>query len=132
MMLNKAFENHLDDVIDDEELMKLRKMSAYAQCMREFNDKIKPNFSFSKPQSSRVTFPGARLTPDRNFKLESSALTLTGSDLQRMFQSVSSEISKSIRAQIRSVELKNKAIMELGGDAIVIKARKTRSLPRQS
>jgi len=109
MMLNKAFDNHLGGVIDDEEAMKLRKASAYAACMREFNDKIKPNFSFSKPESCRVTFPGARLTPNRNVRLEASALTLTSDELQRFFQSVSSEIVDFIKAQVRSVGFKSNA-----------------------
>lgn len=125
MVLNKAFENFLRGVIDEEELMMLKRSPAFSHCMDEFERKIKPSFSFTKPINSRVTFPGIQLTPDATVNLEASALTLKRYepvlflrsscvkhivviriDLERIFSTVCKEILELSKAQMRSVELK--------------------------
>jgi hypothetical protein len=76
-MLNRAFEHYLQGVIDEEELMHLKKTSAYSDAIKQFDEKIKPSYSFSGPATYRVTFPGAKLTPDPSLGLEADAVTIS-------------------------------------------------------
>lgn len=76
-MLNKAFEHYMQGVIDEEELMHLKKTPAYSNAMQQFEEKIKPSYSSTGPASYRITFPGAKLTPDSSLGLEASALTIS-------------------------------------------------------
>lgn len=105
-MLNRAFEHFLQGVIEEEELMLLKKTPAYGSAIREFEEQVKTRYSFSGPATYRVKFPGAKLTPDPSLSLEKDAVTISSDQLKNIFQSVVREISDLIRAQIRTVEIK--------------------------
>jgi hypothetical protein len=76
-MLNKAFENFVAQAVDEEELVTLKKCYGYKQALENFEENIKRNFSMTGPAAYRITFPGARLTPDPSMRLEANALTVT-------------------------------------------------------
>jgi hypothetical protein len=76
-MLDKAFEHYIQGVIDEEELMHLKKTPAYGSAIREFAEKVKPKYSFTGPTTYRIEFPGANLTPDASIGVEASGITLT-------------------------------------------------------
>lgn len=76
-MLNRAFERYIQGIIDEEELLHLKKTAAYSNALKDFEERVKPNVSLLGTEKYRIAFSGANLTPDASMSLEANAITIS-------------------------------------------------------
>jgi hypothetical protein len=73
-MINVRFSEHIKNVVGDEAFFKLRKLPAFQDATKVFNDTIKPGFCVEGKKSRSLSFPRADLQDNTKKGLMRDAL----------------------------------------------------------
>ena len=77
LMLNKRFEEHVRNIIGDDQYATLVKTKGYGHAMEQFDKSVKTAFR-STDDEFFINFPMANLRDDPDNGLQSNCLQLTG------------------------------------------------------
>lgn len=76
-MINKGFEETINNAVGLDQYYKLREHKSYRIAMQYFEDIIKPNFMSHEDQVYSVEFPGAGLTDNPHMNIVSDCFKVT-------------------------------------------------------
>jgi len=76
-MLNKRFEEHIKDIVGEDQFVKLRKTKGFRLAMKQFDETIKTAF-MSPEEDYYVNFPMANLADDKIHGISSNCYNLKG------------------------------------------------------
>jgi hypothetical protein len=125
-MLNKRMEQHISQIVGDEEFFRLRKTQGFRQAMKEFDNNIKPGF-MATDDYFYMNFPLANLEDDKASNLVDNCLTLNKETLTSIFGPLISEIEKLIDEQCNMVKIKRMQDGHAKADEIKVRATEDQS-----
>ncbi|KAI1417493.1 actin-like ATPase domain-containing protein [Hypoxylon sp. FL1857] len=118
--LNKRFTETVQNLVGDEQWMTLKKSVGWSRALNEWDKVIKTGFQGDLEDESFVSFPQAHLKDDPEENLVANCWTMTGTDIQRIFDPLVNDILRLIDDQVKSALLKRggkglKGIFLVGG-----------------
>jgi hypothetical protein len=76
LMLNRRFDEHVMNIVGEEEMFRLRKTTAYSTAMKQWDHEVKQTFTNDPSKEWYVSFPMAELTDDAANHLKNDFLLL--------------------------------------------------------
>ncbi|EPE24777.1 Actin-like ATPase [Glarea lozoyensis ATCC 20868] len=109
--LNKNFENHIvRSLLEEEEIIPLKKSFHYIETLNRFDQEIKPAFSNSSTGNFEVKLEGTKLTDYPDGNLKDNTMSLDRRALEVIFQPVANMVFVSMTEQINAVKVKKVSI----------------------
>ena len=85
MMINNSFERHLQTIVGEDVMAKWKADggAAFNAIMRDFDQKVKPNFSSAEEWddeglNDRINLPGVQIEDDEDNNIRENTLVITG------------------------------------------------------
>ncbi|OTA93248.1 hypothetical protein M434DRAFT_11786 [Hypoxylon sp. CO27-5] len=118
--LNKRFTEAVQNLVGDEQWIKLKKGVGWSKALNEWEKIIKTGFQGDLDEEYFVSFPQAKLEDDPEENLIGNCWTMSGKDVQEIFDPLVNDIIRLIDEQIKSALLKRqgeglKGIFLVGG-----------------
>ncbi|OTA60000.1 actin-like ATPase domain-containing protein [Hypoxylon sp. EC38] len=118
--LNKRFTEAVQNLVGDEQWIKLKKGVGWSKALNEWEKIIKTGFQGDLDEEYFVSFPQAKLEDNPEENLIGNCWTMSGRDVQEIFDPLVNDILRLIDDQIKSALLKRqgeglKGIFLVGG-----------------
>ncbi|XXG97656.1 hypothetical protein Hte_003963 [Hypoxylon texense] len=124
IMLNKSFEQYIEQLVGKDAFLELRTTPSYRQAMRTFDAFWKPSFVGQNDNDIYVSFAHANLRDNKAKGLFQNTMTITGKDMLDIFSPIAQEIAILVKNQVHEAELQRyrgtrhngvKAVFLVGG-----------------
>ncbi|RYP32291.1 hypothetical protein DL768_011143 [Monosporascus sp. mg162] len=110
MMINNGFERHLRTILGEEVMAELKAdgSTVFNDIMRDFDQKVKPNFSSAKEWDDEgiydtINLSGAEIEDDEDNNIRKNTLKITGDVLESIFNPLVVAIEGLVQEQIDGV-----------------------------
>ncbi|KAI2626431.1 actin-like ATPase domain-containing protein [Hypoxylon sp. NC1633] len=104
--LNKRFTEAVQNVVGDEQWIMLKKSVGWSKAMDEFDKVIKLAFRGDVEEDFFVSFPQAKLEDDPDENLVGNCWTMTGQDVQAIFDPLVNDVLRLIDDQVNRALIK--------------------------
>ncbi|KAG5935632.1 hypothetical protein E4U59_005509 [Claviceps monticola] len=99
--LNQRFATAVEELVGDEEWLKLKKSKAWSLAEKQFDEEVKKKFNGGLKEVYYVNFPLARLKDNENHGLASNTWAISGNVLSRIFEPLIADILAMIEHQVQ-------------------------------
>ncbi|EXM19166.1 hypothetical protein RAB80_011500 [Fusarium oxysporum f. sp. vasinfectum] len=103
--LNKRFAEAVQNLIGDEEWLRLKKLPAWAKADRQFDREVKTSFTGDVDDEFVINFPGAHLQDDIDEGLQRDSWFMSGEKVQQIFEPLVVDIIRLVNEQVQSAML---------------------------
>ncbi|KAF4961796.1 hypothetical protein FSARC_10092 [Fusarium sarcochroum] len=118
--LNKRFAEAVQNLVGDEEWIRLKKLPAWVKADHQFDQSIKTAFTGDLDEDMIVNFPGANLKDDVEEGLQRDSWFMPGKTVQDIFEPLIVDILRLVNEQVQAARLEQsgkpvKGIFLVGG-----------------
>ncbi|KAI9882584.1 MAG: hypothetical protein M1823_005673 [Watsoniomyces obsoletus] len=108
LMLNKRFEQLIQNLVGDKEFQRIRKTKGYETAKEQFDLSIKTAFA-ATDEEYIVSFPMANLIDNPEKNIESNCITLESNQVKEIFRPVIADIEQLVGEQVKGVKVKRRS-----------------------